>query len=105
MTAKKKGPDDARLALKKAERLAEDAPVQEGTVNAVYAEKGFGWLRGVDGIQRFFHADACDTDLYKLKPGDRLTFKPVEAPKGPRAIEVRVDQDNERDAENRGNRR
>jgi cold shock CspA family protein len=98
--------EDPREALRRAELEAEGAADQEGTVSAVYAEKGFGWLRGVDGVTRFFHADACDTDLYKLRPGDRLKFKPLQAPKGPRAIEVRVDQDNERrEDDRRGNRR
>lgn len=97
------GPPDQRAALKRAELAAQDSPDLEGTVSAVYADKGFGWLRGADGETRFFHADACDTDLYKLKPGDRLVFKHVDAPKGARAIQVRlvgpaVD-------ENRGNRR
>lgn len=101
---------DSRRALRQAELQAEDAPDQSGVVSAVYAEKGYGWLRGADGVGRFFHADACDQDLYKLKPGTKLRFKPVEAPKGPRAIQVRIegggdDSYDSDDEDSRGNKR
>lgn len=82
-----------------ARRKREGPPVEEregderlrGTVTSVYGEKGYGFLQGADGQQRFFHATASEADLRNLRPGDDVSFIPTQGPKGPRAIEVRLE--------------
>ena len=66
------------------------APVQRGAIRALYM--GFGYITGDDGIDRFFHRSAMQaTSLQfdELQQHQRVEFIHVDAPKGPRAIEVR----------------
>lgn len=55
-------------------------------------KEGFGFIAGNDGIDYFFHWTALQKTSVKfaeLEIGDRVEFTRIEAPKGPRAIEVR----------------
>lgn len=55
-------------------------------------KEGFGFIAGNDGIDYFFHWTSLQKTSVKfaeLEIGDRVEFTRIEAPKGPRAIEVR----------------
>jgi CspA family cold shock protein len=63
-----------------------------GTVKRFFEDRGFGFLspdNGGDDI--FIHASAITrAGLAGLKPGERVSFDTEEAPKGPRAINIRL---------------
>lgn len=53
----------------------------------------FGFIRGEDRVSYFFIPNGMESTTVKfdsLKPGMRVGFTPIDHPKGPRAIEVRV---------------
>lgn len=55
-------------------------------------KEGFGFIAGNDGVDYFFHWTSLQKTSVKfseLEIGDRVEFTRIEAPKGPRAIEVR----------------
>jgi len=56
-------------------------------------KEGFGFIAGNDGQDYFFHWTALQksqgVEFSDLEIGDRVEFLCLEAPKGPRAIEVR----------------
>lgn len=52
--------------------------------------EGFGFIKGDDGVDRFFYRNAVvEGDFEHMKEGDRVTFEHENAPKGPRAANVR----------------
>lgn len=64
---------------------------QHGVVRKL--RDGYGFIAGQDGIDYFVHWTAMQKDTKKfreLEVGDRVQFEIFNAPKGPRAIEVRV---------------
>lgn len=63
-----------------------------GTIRNIQLEKRFGFLRGSDGKDRFFHETALDprVNFDALKRGDEVEFDHEDGPKGPRAIGVRM---------------
>jgi CspA family cold shock protein len=62
-----------------------------GTVARLIAEKGFGFIKGEDGIERFFHRSACIGFVYEqLREGQDVTYEDETGPKGPRAGNVRI---------------
>lgn len=65
--------------------------VMTGTVKNIQADKRFGFLRGEDGSDRFFHASACDAsvDFDALTKGAVVAFDHEDGAKGPRAVNVR----------------
>ena len=67
-----------------------------GAIRALYP--GYGYLTGDDGIHRFFHRSGLQLTTLafdQLVPHMRVEFVHIDAPKGPRAIEVRVIPDEE----------
>lgn len=62
-----------------------------GKVKRVYADKGWGFIKGDDGVEYFFHRSGCkNTKLEQLKEGQDVTFEDAEGPKGPRAEDIYV---------------
>lgn len=62
-----------------------------GTVKHFYPEKGYGFIKGEDGKEYFFHRSACkNVDAATLKDGDEVTFEDAEGAKGPRAEDVYI---------------
>ena len=61
-----------------------------GTIKDVRHDKGFGFVKGADGVERFFHRSqvvpARDFDL--MAPGMGVEFDHAEHAKGPRAVNV-----------------
>lgn len=64
----------------------------KGKVKAIKRDKGFGFVTGEDGIDRFFHANHLeDVTLDVLQEGNLVEFEPyTEEKKGERARRVRV---------------
>jgi CspA family cold shock protein len=59
-----------------------------GTIKRLVTDRGFGFVKGEDGKEYFFHRSACDegTHLYDMSEGDAVTFEEEPgSPKGPRA--------------------
>jgi len=73
------------------DRGDQPAPKPEaGVVRKI--KEGFGFIAGNDGTDYFFHWTSLQKTSCKfseLEVGDRVEFLKIEAPKGPRAIEVR----------------
>jgi CspA family cold shock protein len=60
-----------------------------GKVKRVFAEKGYGWITGVDGSDYFVHhSEVRGTRLDSLQSGDEVEFTPTDGPKGLRAASV-----------------
>jgi len=61
--------------------------------------RGYGFIRDDAGGNWFFHKRAIQAfgpAFADLQEGDPVTFTPIEHPKGPRAIEVRILKGNTR---------
>lgn len=58
-----------------------------GTIKRLVQDKGFGFVRGPEGTEYFFHRSEC-ADFDHLQDGQKVTFEPGEGPKGPRASQV-----------------
>lgn len=71
----------------------------EGTVVRIVMDpatgrsKGFGFIRTDVGEEYFFHASGMEQTTKRfseLLGNERVVFTPIDGPKGPRAMEVRV---------------
>ena len=62
-----------------------------GRIVRLHVDKGFGFIRGEDGADRFFHCSALqDIAIDALDLDDAVTFDPAETEKGLRAENVAV---------------
>lgn len=66
-----------------------------GTIRTLRPEEGYGFVRGPDGIDRFFHKTGVEVTgpgFEALRVGMTVEFESIDGPagKGPRAIGVRV---------------
>ena len=62
----------------------------KGTVKMFNAEKGFGFIRGEDGKDYFFHYSAILMDNYKTaEKGEEVEFEVQESDRGLRAANVK----------------
>lgn len=62
-----------------------------GKVKTVNESKGYGFIRGEDGTECFFHKSDCqNVDFADLSRGRDVTFEPQDGDKGPRASDVCV---------------
>lgn len=64
---------------------------RNGEVLKVMPERGFGFLRGDDHQDYFFDEAAVHGGLAAVRPGARVSFEVVNAPRGPRAQNVSVE--------------
>lgn len=66
-----------------------------GTVKRLVRNRGFGFLLGEDGVERFFHRSSVRPwiEFDNLSEDDQIVFEEDKSPKGPRA--KNVDLDNE----------
>lgn len=72
-----------------------DTNEQTGVVRKI--RDGYGFIAGNDGTDYFLHWTAMregGPTFRDLKVGNRVTFQAINAPKGPRAIEVQVASQN-----------
>ncbi len=61
-----------------------------GTIKKLTADRGFGFIRGEDGNEYFFHRSELRAGLRfdELREGQRVAFQPRQSDKGPRAAEI-----------------
>jgi cold shock protein len=60
-----------------------------GKIRTLRADKGFGFIKGEDGQDYFFHQSAIFGEgINDLREGDSVTFEVGQGPKGPRAENV-----------------
>ncbi|OED37703.1 hypothetical protein AB834_01435 [PVC group bacterium (ex Bugula neritina AB1)] len=65
--------------------------MRTGKVKRVLRNKGFGFITDMDGKQIFFHQTAVvGTRFESLKDGQEVSFHVKHTPKGPNAINVRL---------------
>lgn len=64
----------------------DNAPVVRGTVTRFDYDRGFGFIKPESGDDVFVHQSAAGES--SLRPGDRVEFRIVSGPKGPRAERV-----------------
>jgi CspA family cold shock protein len=61
----------------------------KGTVVRVNAERQFGFIKGEDNIEYFFHRSAIQNGSFEdATRGRAVEFQPGDGEKGPRAEEV-----------------
>jgi len=64
----------------------------QGTIQSIRAERGFGFIRDVQGDDVFFHRSALThpDSFATLEVGMVVEFEPESGPKGPRAAKITV---------------
>lgn len=72
-------------------RAAPSGPKVKGRVKKLVPERGFGFVRGDDGKEVFFHRSGLGPNDYDaLSEGDVVEYVVQEGPRGPRAENVRT---------------
>ena len=62
-----------------------------GTVKKIVSDKGFGFIKGEDGKEYFFHRSSLkNADFESLEQGTSVTFEDAEGTKGPRAEDINI---------------
>lgn len=64
---------------------------RNGEILKVMPDRGFGFLRGDDHQDYFFDEASVAGGLHSVRPGARVSFEVVHAPRGPRAQNVSVE--------------
>ncbi len=69
--------------------------MHKGKINKVVRDRGFGFIDDTDGRQLFFHQSSLSgIEFDALKGEEQVEFEVEDSPKGPRAINIKViDQD------------
>ncbi len=72
-------------------RAAPTGPKVRGRVKKLVPDRGFGFVRGDDGKEVFFHRSGLGANDYDaLSEGDIVEYVVQEGPRGPRAENVRA---------------
>ena len=67
----------------------------KGEVTWFNEQKGFGFITGEDGSDVFVHYTEIIRDGFQtLEPGERVTYGLVDEETGPKAVEVRLSDEN-----------
>ncbi len=70
---------------------APTGPRLRGTIKKMVRDRGFGFIRGDDGKEVFFHRSGLAAGEYDgMSEGDAVEYVVQEGPRGPRAENVRV---------------
>ena len=73
------------------QRQVPSGPKVRGRVKKLVPERGFGFVRGDDGKEVFFHRSGLGANDYDaLSEGDVVEYVVQEGPRGPRAENVRA---------------
>jgi cold shock CspA family protein len=64
----------------------------QGTIQTIHAARGFGFIRGPEGAEVFFHRSALTPPerFATLEVGMRVEFEPESGPKGLRTVKLTV---------------
>lgn len=63
-------------------------PTTAGKIKAMTKDRGFGFIITTEGKEYFFHRSETAGTYDDLMVGDKVTFRPLQSPKGPRAQAV-----------------
>jgi CspA family cold shock protein len=67
--------------------------MHNGKIKKLVRDRGFGFISDVDGRELFFHQTSLiDTQFDAIKEDQSVEFEVEKSPKGPRAINVRITQ-------------
>ena len=78
-------------ARRPAARTAPSGPKVRGKIKKLVRDRGFGFVRGDDGKEVFFHRSGlAATDYDSLSEGDVVEYVVQEGPRGARAENVRA---------------
>lgn len=67
---------------------------KQGEVSWFNEQKGFGFITGDDGVDVFVHYTEIIRDGFQtLEQGERVTYTLTDEEVGPKATEVRLEQD------------
>ena len=78
-------------ARKPTARVAPSGPKVRGKIKKLVRDRGFGFVRGDDGKEVFFHRSGlAATDYDSLSEGDVVEYVVQEGPRGARAENVRA---------------
>jgi len=67
--------------------------MHNGKIKKLVRDRGFGFISDVDGRELFFHQTSIiDTQFDTMKEDQSVEFEVEKSPKGPRAINVRITQ-------------
>ena len=67
--------------------------MHNGKIKKLVRDRGFGFISDVDGRELFFHQTSLiDTQFDAIKEDQLVEFEVEKSPKGPRAINVRITQ-------------
>jgi len=67
--------------------------MHNGKIKKLVRDRGFGFISDVDGRELFFHQTSLiDTQFDVIKEDQSVEFEVEKSPKGPRAINVRIIQ-------------
>jgi cold shock CspA family protein len=74
----------------------------EGIIERIIRNRGFAFLKGADGIERFFHRSGVRpwVNFDALAEGDTVSFEEDRSPKGPRAKNIDIGDVSERRPDN-----
>jgi CspA family cold shock protein len=87
----RRGRGRARGRRPAAQRTVPSGPKVKGRVKKLVPERGFGFVRGDDGKEVFFHRSGLGANDYdSLSEGDVVEYVVQEGPRGPRAENVRA---------------
>ena len=86
----RRGRGRSRGRRQAAARTVPSGPKVKGRVKKLVPERGFGFVRGDDGKEVFFHRSGLGPNDYDaLSEGDVVEYVVQEGPRGPRAENVR----------------
>ena len=72
--------------------IGKEAKRLEGKIKKLISDRGFGFITAEDGKEVFFHSTAlAGGDFDSLVEGTGVEFDLESGPKGPRAVNVRVE--------------
>ncbi|MDH3520512.1 MAG: cold shock domain-containing protein [Myxococcales bacterium] len=90
-SARGRGRGRARGRRPAAARTMPTGPKVKGRVKKLVPDRGFGFVRGDDGKEVFFHRSGLGANDYdSLSEGDIVEYVVQEGPRGPRAENVRA---------------
>jgi CspA family cold shock protein len=86
-----RGRGRSRAARRAGPARAPQGPKAKGRIKKMVRDRGFGFIRGDDGKEVFFHRSGMTTGDYdSLDEGDVVEYVIQEGPRGPRAELVRA---------------
>jgi CspA family cold shock protein len=89
--ARARGRSRGRGRMRRSAPTAVSGPKVKGKIKKLVRDRGFGFVRGDDGKEVFFHRSGLgSTDYDSLSEGDEVEYVVQEGPRGARAENVRA---------------